>query len=65
MIRQIVFDLACQDCGSDEVTVVAEVGKDGRVRFKVECDQHDGFSHMLPRTAIQHAVEEMLRTRPE
>lgn len=55
--------MSCEECESNDVELVCFVGKDGKVYFKVECNAHGGFSHMVPRGEVHAAVEKMLERR--
>ncbi len=56
----MILNMKCQECGSDSIELSVQVGRDGLVRFRVDCHEHGGFSHYLPTTEINRAVARYL-----
>lgn len=54
-------DMRCQECQSYSHTELScQVFKNGRVKFRVDCERCGCFSHYLPRGASERAVEKLL-----
>jgi hypothetical protein len=56
----------CVECGSRDMEVTMQVDRGGGlVRFRVDCNAHGGFSHMLPQSRLTRAVRRYLKEQAE